>query len=76
MVLVSGGAMGVRAVRMGRVSMGMCMGGLDIGPAFRVERRFERNAAQAANAAPGAEADAAAARAKSAASDERPVRLN
>ena len=26
---------------MGRVSMRMCMGGLDIGPAFRVERRFD-----------------------------------
>jgi len=26
---------------MGIVSMRMCMGGLDIGPAFRVERRFD-----------------------------------
>ncbi len=50
------------------------LGCLPVG--FWSYRRFERNAAQAANAAPGAEADAAAARAKSAGSDERPVRLN
>ena len=50
------------------------LGCLPVG--FWSYRRFERNAAQAANAAPGAEADPAAARAKSAASDERPVRLN
>jgi CDP-diacylglycerol---serine O-phosphatidyltransferase len=50
------------------------LGCLPVG--FWSYRRFERNAAQAANAVPGAEADAAAARTKSAASDERPVRLN
>jgi CDP-diacylglycerol---serine O-phosphatidyltransferase len=39
-------------------------------------RRFERGAARAASAAFGAEGDAASARSKSAAPDERPVRLN
>src|SRR5260370_26693849 len=40
-VLVSGGAVRVRAVRMGMAIVRMRAGGLDIGPAFRVERRFD-----------------------------------
>src|SRR5947208_1644971 len=39
-------------------------------------RQFERNAARAASAAAGAQDDASSARSKSAASDERPLRLN
>ena len=49
------------------------LGCLPVG--FWSYRRFERSAAQAANAALGAEDDAASARPKSA-SDERPIRLN
>src|SRR5229473_1690485 len=43
-VLVSGGTVRVRAVRMGMAIVRMGGGGLDIGPAFRVERRFDRDA--------------------------------